>query len=259
MKKIFCFILALFSNFAFAKNLPLETHGTWLSESILPDDGGYGKHYRSWLILNEDSIDEIFTLGDHYTKTKFIIRSSSEDGKLELVDVEEPWVILKGSLNFVEDGLHFCRRASCINFLRTSADPHTEEPILTTPIIEITTVWCVEKDCASQKYLPLQNEQLFNLNTGVQVQGGAFEGPLELEKRYDLKLSLSSIAYRMTNQTHKLSAYSTVIYFMGSYKNQFTEKLAQSSLLYLKEGLLTELSAELNGHNITVSVFIKRL
>lgn len=259
MRKILCVFIILYSSTVLAKSLPLSTHGKWLSEAVVSDDGAYGKYYRSWLFLNDDSIDEIFTLGDHYTKTKFVIRSLSDDGKMEIVDVEEPWVLLSASLSTDGKTLRFCRRSSCLNFSRTHEEPRTEDPIQTTPVIEIKTVWCVETDCVSQSYLPLQNEQLFNLNTGVQVQGGSFEGPLELEQRYGLKLSLSSISYRLTDKTHLLEAYSSVFYLMGSAHSSFTEKLAQSSVLQLQEGLLSELQATLKDQNISVKVFIKKL
>lgn len=259
MTQILCLILTLFSSTALATDLPLETHGSWVSDSIVADDGAYGKHYRSWLILNENFIDEIITLGAHYTKTKFVIRSKSDDGKLELVDVEEPWNILQASLILEGQTLRFCRRSNCTVFLKTSETPSTEDPFLTTPLIEITTIWCVDKDCTSKSYLPLENEQLFNLNSGVRAQGGMFDGPSEFETKYGLKLSLSSIAYRMTNRTHELDAYSSIFYLMGAYRSQFTERLTQSPLLNLQEGLLTELSATLNKHSVTVRVFVKKI
>lgn len=238
-------------------SLPSIPHGIWRSDEVLPDDGGYGKYYGAWLFVGNDSIDEIFTLGAHYSKTKYVIVNKKSANALDVFEYSDPSETFEMSFSFNNSLLEVCRKGACISYSSAPKPPVFAVPSLKTPLIQVTTKWCVDGECWQQSYSPLENEQFFNLATELRARGGVFEAPPALLERHpDLHLSLASVAFRLHNNVSDLNAFSTQLYLMGGPTPATELILEQSSVLTLHEGILSTLTGNLGKKAIEVSVSI---
>ncbi|UXR66090.1 hypothetical protein EZJ49_07485 [Bdellovibrio bacteriovorus] len=244
---------------ASASEVPEDIQGTWVAKNYLPADGGYGEYYQSWLFIGSDAVDEILTLGAHFTKIKYKILAAAE-GQLSVQDSSETDAPVF-TLNYFKKDLQLevCRRNHCNSYSRSDEAPQTEEPVAHHPAIEVSALWCVDEDCQTEVYLPLVGEQIINLSTDLRAKGGYFAAPEELQKKHGIVLSLASVAYRFENETSELNSFSALFHFTGASKMTGENLFQQSAVLRLHEGLLTELSGQVGGQRVSVSLYIRRL
>lgn len=259
MREFVLCLALLFTSFAFASEVPENVQGTWVAQNYLPADGGYGEYYQSWLFIGSEAVDEILTLGAHYTKIKYNILETGE-GHLSVRDSSEadaPAITLNYSLK--DQQLEVCRQNHCSAYSRSGDNPQTEEPVAHHPAVEVSALWCVNEDCQEEVYLPIVGEQIINMNTDLRAKGGYFAAPEELQEKHAIVLSLASVAYRFENRMSELSSFSALFHFTAASKMTGENLFQQSSVLRLKEGQLTHLSGQVGGDQVSVTVSIRRL
>ncbi|MFS4458038.1 hypothetical protein [Bdellovibrio sp. HCB2-146] len=231
--------------------------GTWLSENLVPDDGGYGKFYRGWLIVGESSLDQIITLGMHYDKTKLQILSDKA-GILEVFDPNEKQK-MKLTYQEVNNSLQVCTEGTnCLTYQRSTEKPPTDPAPHSYPRIRLSARWCVSQDCIVIRYSDWQSEMMYNLNSDFKSAHWRYAGPTEFISKYNLNLSANSYSYRFNNDTSQLSSFMTSIYVVNE-ENSIIENLARSGVVNLKEGMLTQMQGQKDSLHVQVQFFIEPL
>ena len=228
--------------------LPL---GRWLNPQLTQDDGAFSKYYKGWLIISESqTIDQIITMGMHYDKTKLQILS--DDGKN--VRVFDPNENEESAIAYEHNGdtLKMCTRSGvCTTYQRTLEKPPTDPAPAAYPEIQLTTKWCVDGDCETRDFDGIASEMLYNLNEGFKPVTWEYQAPEALFLRHGIRLNIISYSYRFSNDSSVLSSFKTSLLLVAQQGNN-SDIVARSGALDLREGTLSILQADYQGHKISL-------
>ena len=253
MRLLLCLSLILFAQISTAQ-LP---EGRWLNPQLTQDDGAFGKYYQGWLIISDQMIDQITTLGMHYDKIKYQILS--DDGStLRILDKTEN---VESELKYTTAGnlLTMCSSSnSCTTYHRTLEKPITEPAPSTYPKIHITTKWCIESDCESVTFKGIASEMLYNLNEGFSPVFWQYAAPQQLQTRHGIRLHVLSYSYRFNNNSSDLSSFMTSLILRAESGAPSINILARSGALNLKPGPLSQLEGTFENQKITVDFSIEK-
>lgn len=230
--------------------------GVWHAASVTADDGRWGKYYQSWLTVSEDSIDQFYTLGAHYIKTKYAINKIEGSRYYVYNNSEREHMVLTITNN--QDTLIFClNETACTEYQSATALPEFNEAEPGFPSVTLTSKWCVDEDCMTMTHLPVESEMLFNLYTKPQPHNFAFWGPQELSDRYDIDIGVYSMSFRLSNDMTRLDSFASSLSLMGGGFER-GGILAKSGVFVLKDGELVTLTGHDGNHQVTVTFWLHR-
>ena len=241
----------LFAQISYA-HLPT---GRWLNPQLTQDDGAFGKYYQGWLFVSdENTIDQIITLGMHYDKTKLQILS--DNGKVIRVFDKNENDESEISYQHIGDSLKMCPASgACTTYQRTLEKPTTDPAPASYPSIRISTKWCVDGDCETIHFEGIASEMLYNLNEGFKPSVWEYKAPENLFARHGIRLHVVSYSYRFSNNSSDLSAFKTSLVLVAQ-QGVTSDIVARSGALELHEGPLTSLQAVFQDHRISLDFFI---
>jgi hypothetical protein len=248
-----CFSLILLSQLANAR-IPA---GTWLNPQLTQDDGAFGKYYKGWLIVSDDSIDQIVTMGMHYDKIKLQILA--DDGhRLQLFDKNEN-SRSEAEYQVTTDTLKICMlNGACTNYQRTLEKPNTDLAPEFYPQIYISTKWCVDSDCESVVFKGIAREMLFNLNEGFKPVLWQYSAPERFRSQYGIQLSVLSYSYRFSNNSADLSSFMTSLVVFAE-QDESTKIISRSGALVLRDGPLSSLQGTIKNHKISIDFTLEKV
>lgn len=253
MKYAICLILILLSQLANAR-IPA---GTWLNAQLTQDDGAFGKYYKGWLIVSDDSIDQIVTMGMHFDKIKQQILS--DDGhRLQLFDKNENSRSI-AEYQVTGETLKICTvNGACTSYQRTLEKPTTDPAPEFYPQIYISTKWCIDSDCESVVFNGVAREMLFNLNEGFKPVLWQYLAPERLLSQYGVQLSVLTYSYRFSNNSADLSSFMTSLVLFAEQENS-AEIIARSGALVLRDGPLSSLNGIVKNHKISIDFTLEKV
>lgn len=255
MRFIWIFFLGIsFILFAQISNAQLPV-GRWLNPQLTQDDGAFGKYYKGWLFVSEENtIDQIITLGMHYDKTKLQILS--DNGKSVRVFDKNENEESEITYQHAGDTLKMCTASgACTTYQRTLEKPTTDPAPASYPSIQISTKWCIDSDCETVLFNGIASEMLYNLNEGFKPVVWEYNAPESLFARHGILLHVVSYSYRFSNNSSDLSAFKTSLLFVAQQGNM-SDIVARSGALDLHEGPLSLLQGDFQGHRISLDFSI---
>lgn len=255
MEAVLRFILGIiFVLFAQSSNAQLPV-GRWLNPQLTQDDGAFGKYYKGWLIVSEENtIDQIITLGMHYDKTKLQILSDNGTSVrvLDKNENEEREI----TYQHTGDTLKMCQASgACTNYQRTLEKPTTDRAPASYPPIQISTKWCIDGDCETVRFEGIASEMLYNLNEGFKPVVWEYNAPEILFARHGIRLHVISDSRRFSNKSSDLSAFKISLLLVAQQGNT-RDVVSVAGALELHEGPLCLQQAEFQGHKVSLEFSI---
>lgn len=192
--------------------------------------------FKSWLVVEEHTVDHVISLGAHYYKAKYQIQRR-EDGRLVLEEMLERTAHV---LNFrVSQGvLQFCfDKFECSSYRAVEAVPEFYLPQKRLPDLRLEIRWCVEGLCETVRHSAYETERLMNLSEDFRAYSHRYVSPDAFDRAAGFGLALDSFSYRLHNQVDRADAFSSMFALNVAAEGRGDLELFRSPVVTLQEGL----------------------
>lgn len=236
MKKTVKTVLVLFLSLVSPAVGLASPVGVWLSENYVESSlADYSSMFKSWLVVEKDTVDHVISLGAHYYKAKYHIRRH-EDGRLVLEEMLERTAHV---LNFKQapEGLQFCfDKFECSSYRPVEAVPDFYLPQKRLPDLRLEIRWCVEGSCEAVRHSAYETERLMNLSEDFRAYSHRFLSPEVFNQAAGFSLALESFSYRLHNNVDNADAFSSMFALNVTAEGKGDMELLRSPVITLKDG-----------------------